>query len=108
MTFVSNLKFYASGHFVEILGNITSVYFLVTLLISEMMYICLILLYKMKPNKYMWGKEYGSAEWGDVYAVNEFLSSSDPPEEFKVYYKPERKVKRFVRKLFENRKKYIK
>ena len=107
MTFVLNLEYY-SNHFTEIFANITSGSFLMILLVSEFIYICLILIHTMKPNKYMRGKEYGSAEWGDVYAVNDFLSSTDPAEEFKVYYTPERKGKRFIRKLFENKKKYIK
>ena len=107
MTFVLNLEYY-SKNFTEIFANITSGSFLMILLVSEFIYICLILIHTMKPNKYMRGKEYGSAEWGDVYAVNDFLSSTDPAEEFKVYYTPERKGKRFIRKLFENKKKYIK
>lgn len=107
MTFVLNLEYY-SNHLAEIFANITSGYFLMALLVSEFIYICLILIHTMKPNKYMRGKEYGSAEWEDVYAVNDFLSSTDPAEEFKVYYTPERKGKRFIRKLFENKKKYIK
>lgn len=107
MTFVTNIEYY-SYHFAEIFVNLTSGHFLIALLVGEFIYICLILIHTMKPNKYMRGKEYGSAEWGDVYAVNAFLSSTDPTEEFKVYYTPERKEKRLVRKIFENKRKYIK
>lgn len=107
MTFFQNMEYY-SNHFSGIFTYITSGYFLIALLIGEFIYICLILIHMMKPNKYMRGKEYGSAEWGDVYAVNDFLSSTDPAEEFKVYYTPEQKGKRLIRKLFENKKKYIK
>lgn len=107
MTFVINLEYY-SKHFAGIFENLTSGYFLMALSVGEFIYICLILIHTMKPNKYMRGKEYGSAEWGDVYAVNAFLSSTEPAEKFKVYYTPEGKGKKFIRKLFENKKKYIK
>ncbi len=107
MTFFQNMEYY-SDHFSGIFANITSGYFLMSLLVGEFIYVCLLLLHMMKPNKYMRGKEYGSAEWGDVYAVNDFLSSSNPAEEFKVYYTPEQKGKRLIRKLLENKKKYIK
>lgn len=82
--------------------------FIWCLVLFGLFYVCWIFWLLLKPNKYIRGKEYGDAEWGDLAVINDKLISINPKDEYKVYYKPEPDYKKIFRKIFEDKKNYIK
>ncbi len=107
MLFIENAEYY-SRHFAAVFSNVNLNVFIPALLFSEFSYACLLMIGLLRPNKFLRGKEYGSAEWGDPNYLNSLISSKEPPEALKVYYTPEKTIKRMARKLFERKKDYIK
>lgn len=81
--------------------------FLIILLLLEAIYAMCMLGVLLMPGKYIRGREYGSAEWGNLSEVNDKLASKNPEDKFKLFYEKEPAGKKFFRKLFENKRKYV-
>ena len=107
--FIDNLQYFARN-VGEIFTKkyIFSQSFLICALSLEFAYLCILLIYLLRPNKFVRGKEYGDAEWEDVSFVNEKLQSQFPEEKYKVYFNKEKFYKKVFRKLGERKKRYIK
>lgn len=80
----------------------------VSLFIVELIYALILIYWLFGPNKFIRGKEYGTAEWTDASAINKKLASFNPENRYKSFYVKEKKHKKFVRKIFERKKDYIK
>lgn len=101
---------YFGNRFMEIFNfkYLATQKFIIIFLLLLVMYICVLLILLLRPSKYIRGKEYGSAEWGDIEEVNSKLYSREPEAKYRVYYTKEKIHKKFFRKLKEDKKKYIK
>lgn len=80
----------------------------ICLFFVEMIYALVIIYYLFGPNKFLRGKEYGTAEWVDASVINKRLASFNPEDRYKSLYVKEKKHKKIIRKIFERKKDYIK
>lgn len=80
----------------------------VSLFILELIYALVLIYWLFGPNKFIRGREYGTAEWADASDINKQMASFNPEDRYKYFYVKERKHKKLIRKLFERKKDYIK
>lgn len=105
--FIERCSYFSRNFFGVFDGAYADSIFLILFFLLETFYGLGMIALLLRPNKYIRGKEYGSAAWGDCIMVNRQLASFKPNEKYRVYYQKEKPVKKIFRKLCERKKDYI-